>query len=110
MAVASREGGYRCSDCSVRPVNGGRNLFCNAVCLQSGECWENNAAWANATRSAGVFVTGLIAGKAWSLWASAVSSSCLGGSQFISSIGIDSAGVLAGSAIGGVVAVFVCAW
>ena len=63
MAVASNEGAYLWSVVSVRPVNGGRNPFRSAF-LSVDMAGENNAACANATRSAGVLALRLIAGAA----------------------------------------------
>ena len=84
MAVASREGGNQFSVASVRPANG-KNPFCSA-CFKVDMAGENNAAWANATRSAGVLVWRLIAGAAlrWRLvaacWVQLVSCRTCGGS------------------------------
>ena len=63
MAVASKEGAYLCKVALVRPVNGGKNPLCNAL-VSVDMAGENSAAWANATRSAGVFDGVLIAGAA----------------------------------------------
>ena len=63
IAVVSMDGAYFCRVVSVRPVNGGRNPLCKAVwsVVSAG---ENSAAWANATKSAGVLEGWLITGAA----------------------------------------------
>ena len=74
MAVASSDGAYLFSVVSLRPVNGGRNPFWSAL-LRVEMAGENSAAWANATRSAGVFALRLIAGAA--IWLHSVGGSCV---------------------------------
>ena len=70
MAMASNDGGNLVSVASLSPENGGRKPLRNAV--RSVEmAGENRAAWANATRSAGVLECQFITGAAkWSVFSS----------------------------------------
>ena len=63
MAVASNDGGYLLMVASDRPRNGGRNPLRSAV-LRVDRAGEKSAAWAIATRSAGVLECLLMAGAA----------------------------------------------
>ena len=63
MAVASNAGGYLFMVASERPGNGGRNPLQSAV-LRVDIAGEKSAAWANATKSAGVLDCLLITGAA----------------------------------------------
>ena len=56
-------------------MNGGKKPMANA-CLRVDRAGENNAAWAKATRSAGVFVCWLMAGAAVAAIASCAVGSC----------------------------------
>ena len=64
MAVASTDGRYLVSIDSVNPGNDGKNP-CLSARLRVDRAGENNAAWANAIKSARVFDGGLMAGSAW---------------------------------------------
>ena len=74
MAVVSNDGGNWDSVASDSPGNGGRNPLCSAM-------WRveivrgNKAAWANATKSAGVLGCLLIAGAAMCSWFPLIGSS-----------------------------------
>ena len=67
MTVASRKGVYFFSVASLSPVNGGKNPLWSAL-VRVEMADENNAAWANATRSAGVLDAVSIAGAPLSDW------------------------------------------